>query len=56
MLRNDSEETEANTFAAELLVPELLVTTRAKKTEPSLALLDELAEKFSTSVLASAIQ
>jgi hypothetical protein len=37
-------------------MPEFLVTTQAKKTEPSLALLDELAEKFTTSVLASAIQ
>jgi IrrE N-terminal-like domain len=56
MWHNEGEEAEANSFAAELLMPEFLVITMAKKVEPSLALADELAETFTTSVLASAIQ
>jgi len=56
MWHNEGEEAEANSFAAELLMPEFLVITMAKKMEPSLALVDELAETFTTSVLASAIQ
>ena len=56
MWHNSGEETEANIFAAELLMPEFLVTTKVKKREPSLALVDGLGEKFATSVLAAAIQ
>jgi hypothetical protein len=56
MWHNSGEETEANIFAAELLMPEFLVTPQVRRMEPSLALADRLAEKFETSVLASAIQ
>jgi len=57
MVWNDpGEESEANTFAAELLMPEFLFKPRAKKTPPSLASLDRLASDFSTSTLATAFQ
>jgi len=54
---NDSgEETEANTFAAELLMPEFLMVSHSEGREPSLSLVDSLADKFRTSSLATAIQ
>ena len=57
MLWNDpGEETEANVFAAELLMPELLFKPRAAKGVPGLALMDRLAVEFSTSVMATAFQ
>ena len=56
-LWNDpGEETEANVFAAELLMPEFLFKSRTKSSVPSLALIDRLAAEFSTSVMATAFQ
>ena len=56
-LWNDlGEETEANVFAAELLMPEFLFKPRAAKGIPGLALMDRLATEFSTSVMATAFQ
>lgn len=56
-LWNDaSEETEANVFAAELLMPEFLFKPRTAKSAPSLSLIDRLAVEFSTSLLATAFQ
>jgi hypothetical protein len=50
------EEAEANLFAAELLMPEFLFKPQCRGKEPSLGLVDSLAEKFHTSTLATAIQ
>ena len=56
-LWNDaSEETEANVFAAELLMPEFLFEPRATKGAPSLALIDKLASEFHTSAMSTAYQ
>lgn len=56
-LWNDpGEETEANVFAAELLMPEFLFKPCAKKTAPSLASIDRLSSAFSTSMMATAFQ
>ena len=56
-LWNDpGEETEANVFAAELLMPEFLFKPRATKGVPGFALMDRLAADFSTSVMATAFQ
>lgn len=51
-----SEETEANVFAAELLMPDFLYTPRLKRHTPSFQHLDELADDFATSRLAAALQ
>ena len=56
MWHSDDEEVEANMFSAELLMPEFLVVRQIRDKEPSIALLDSLSEKFSTSLLASAMQ
>ncbi len=53
---NAGEETEANVFAAELLMPEFLFKPRAAKGTPSLALIDRLAGEFRTSAMATAYQ
>lgn len=53
---DDSEETEANVFAAELLMPEFLFGPRAAKIAPSLASVDRLAGDFQTSAMATAYQ
>lgn len=50
-----SEEAEANCFAAELLMPEFLFKPHCVG-EPSIALIDRLAETFRTSTLATAFQ
>lgn len=56
-LWNDAgEETEANVFAAELLMPESLFKPRATKGTPSLAFIDRLAGEFHTSTVATAYQ
>ena len=52
----DSEEAEANIFAAELLMPERLLLRATNRKEPSLALLDRVADQFATSLLATAFQ
>jgi Zn-dependent peptidase ImmA (M78 family) len=51
-----SEEAEANIFAAELLMPEFLFKPRCRGRAPSLALLDNLAEEFGSSTMATAFQ
>lgn len=53
---DESEEAEANIFAAELLMPEFLLRPRIRGQEPSLQLLDQLSNEFSSSLLAVAIQ
>ena len=53
---NADEESEANFFAAELLMPEFLFKPRCRGPIPSLALLDELASDFATSIVATAFQ
>jgi len=50
------EEAEANIFAAELLMPEFLFKPRSRGRVPSLALLDNLAEEFGSSTMATAFQ
>lgn len=50
-----SEEAEANCFAAELLMPGYLFRPRCVG-EPSITLLDRLAEEFRTSTLATSFQ
>ncbi|MBI4024191.1 MAG: ImmA/IrrE family metallo-endopeptidase [Verrucomicrobia bacterium] len=54
--KDAGEETEANIFAAELLMPDFLFKLRPQGQRPSLALLDTLASDFSTSLLATAFQ
>ncbi len=54
--RNGNIETEANVFAAELLMPEFLFKPRIEGSEPSHAMLQRLATDFSTSHLATIIQ
>jgi hypothetical protein len=56
MWHSDSEEVEANIFAAELLMPEGLLLRVTQRRDPSLALLDRTADQFRTSVLATAVQ
>jgi len=51
-----SEESEANLFAAELLMPEYLFCPRIQGKTPSLALIDNLAEEFNTSRVSTAYQ
>jgi len=51
-----SEEAEANIFAAELLMPEFLFKRRSRGRAPSLALLDNLADEFGSSTMATAFQ
>jgi hypothetical protein len=51
-----NEEAEANIFAAELLMPDYLFTPRLKRQSPSFRNLDQLAEDFSASRLATALQ
>jgi hypothetical protein len=56
-LWNDpGEETEANVFAAELLMPEFIFKPRAAKSAPGLTLMNRLATDFSTSIMATAFQ
>jgi Zn-dependent peptidase ImmA (M78 family) len=45
------EETEANSFAAELLMPGAMVTSRVSGHEPSFDLVSRLAHEFRTSTL-----
>ena len=54
---NDAgEESEANLFAAELLMPEFLFKPKARSKAPSLNSIDSLASTYSTSMLATAFQ
>lgn len=51
-----TEETEANLFAAELLMPDFIFKPFCRGREPSLKLIDEIASEFRTSTLATAFQ
>jgi Zn-dependent peptidase ImmA (M78 family) len=51
-----SEEAEANTFAGELLLPKEMFIPRIEGKEPSISLIDKIADNFSTSRLATAVQ
>jgi hypothetical protein len=51
-----SEESEANFFAAELLMPDYLFKPLCRKNSPSLQLVDGLASTFQTSLLATCFQ
>ena len=53
---DDSEEAEANIFAAELLMPDFLFKPRSRGRNPSLAFLDALANEFRCSLMATAFQ
>ena len=50
------EEGEANAFASELLMPEVLFKSRLKEKIPSVSHIKELSADFKTSLTASAIQ
>ena len=55
--RNEgSQETEANWFANELLMPEMLFAPMTVKQSPSLYFVDRLANSFETSALATALR
>jgi hypothetical protein len=54
--RQETEEYEANLFAAELLMPKRFVAARTKGRIPSFALIEELAAEFQTTLTATAAQ
>ncbi len=49
-------EVEANTFAAELLMPPKYFRPRCQRVDPSFALISELADEFRTTLTATAIR
>lgn len=49
-------ETEANEFAAELLMPEVFFQPHCQKGDPSLTAIEDLADEFQTSLTATAIR
>ena len=54
--RQETEEYEANLFAAELLLPKQLVEQRISSKEPSFDLIKDLANDFQTTLTATAVQ
>jgi len=54
--RQETEEYEANLFAAELLLPKTLIEQRILAKEPSFGLIKELAAEFHTTLTATAVQ
>ena len=54
--RQETEEYEANLFAAELLLPKLILGQRISAKEPSFELIKELAAEFHTTLTATAVQ
>jgi len=54
--KQETEEYEANLFAAELLMPRRLFAPRGEGQEPSFKLIESLAEEFSTTLTATAVQ
>ena len=54
--RQETEEYEANLFAAELLLPKSLIEQRILAKEPSFDLIKELAAEFHTTLTATAVQ
>ena len=54
--KQETEEYEANLFAAELLMPRTLFAPRGVGQEPSFQLIESLAREFSTTLTATAVQ
>jgi hypothetical protein len=54
--KQETEEYEANVFAAELLMPRRLVEARIKGQEPSFNLIEKLTSDFRTTLTATAVQ
>jgi len=54
--RYKDEESEANAFAAELLMPESIFGERIAREEPTIQLIENLAQDFKTTLTATAIQ
>jgi hypothetical protein len=54
--RQETEEYEANLFAAELLMPKSLLASRIEGREPSFDLIEHLADQFQTTLTATAAQ
>lgn len=54
--KQETEEYEANLFAAELLMPRTLFAPRGAGQEPSFQLIESLAKEFSTTLTATAVQ
>jgi len=54
--RQETEEYEANLFAAELLLPKAFIATRIEGQEPSFKLIKALAEEFRTTLTSTAAQ
>jgi hypothetical protein len=54
--RQETEEYEANLFAAELLMPKFLFAPRIAKEEPSFKFIEGMAEEFRTTLTATAVQ
>jgi len=54
--KQETEEYEANLFAAELLMPRTLFAPRGVRREPSFQLIESLAKEFSTALTATAVQ
>ncbi len=54
--KQETEEYEANVFAAELLMPRRLVEARIKGEEPSFKLIEKLTSDFRTTLTATAVQ
>jgi len=50
------QEEEANIFAAELLMPEELFSSKSKCSDPSLGLIEQLASEFKVSLTATALR
>lgn len=55
-LKQSPDEIEANLFAAEILMPASLFVPRIQNKEPSFALISALADEFTTTLTATAIQ
>lgn len=54
--RNSGPELEANTFAAELLMPRSMIDPKLLSAEPSWAIIKALAEKFEVAPIAAAVR
>jgi Zn-dependent peptidase ImmA (M78 family) len=52
----NKSEVEANTFAAELLLPEVMFRKKLERTLPSWELIEQLAEEFNATLTATAIR
>ena len=52
----NSQEVDANVFAAELLMPEALVVRRLERSLPSMELIEQVSSEFQTTLTATAIR